>query len=168
MWRRIRYAEYVGTQLTRDAFRSQLPIVLLNFGGTALFCVFFAASVVDGNATLGLFSIGIFLLLLLGAVTGLRMLIGYLRPDRYPVVLDLRSDRGPQTRHQTDGSPEKPPVLWSQPSREPARRPLFVRVESAFWIAFLWLGAVFIWVVAAALLYGLVVGEFPRTGVPAR
>jgi hypothetical protein len=167
MWLRLRYAEYVGTRFTRDGFRSQLPIVLLHFGLTALFGVLFAASVVDGNAALGLLSIVLFLLFLLGAITGLRMLIGYLRPDRYPVVLDLWSDAGPQAEHKSNGSSARRAVLWSEASREPARRPLFERIEGAFWIAFLWLGAVFIWVVMAALLYGLVVGDFPQSEVPA-
>lgn len=167
MWLRICYAEYVGTRFTRDDVRSHVPVVLLNLGSTALFGVFLGASVVDESLPLALLSGSLFLVLLFFGVTGLRMLIGYFRTDRYPVMVDLRSDAGPQSGLESDHSPAKRVVLWSEPSREPTKRPFFDWLESRFWIAFLWIGAALIWVVVAALLYGLMVGEFPQVWVPA-
>lgn len=161
MWLRIRYAEHVGTRLTQHGFRLHLPGVFLQFGGAALFAAFLGAAVVDQDVPLVLIAGSVFLLFLLSGVTVARMLVGYLRPARYPVVLDLWSDTGAEPWQEAGGSRVKRAVLWSEPSREPAKRPLFRRIDDAFWIVILWFFSVFMWVVAAGLLYGLIVGDFP-------
>ena len=161
MWLRIRYAEHVGTRLTPRGFRLHLPGVSLQFGSAALFGAFLGAGVVGQDTPLTLIAGTLLLLFLLSGVTVVRMLVGYLRPARYPVVLDLWSDRGQEPWQEAGGSPATRAVLWSEPWREPARRPLLDRIGDAFWVAFLWLCSVSVWVVAALLFYGLFVGELP-------
>lgn len=167
MWLRIRYAEYVGTRFTREGARSHFPIVLLNFGGATVFGAFFGASVVQESLPLALLSGGLFLLLLLFSVTGLRMLVGYWRTGRYPVMLDLWSDSEPKPWRGTDCSPVGRAVFWSEPSREAVKPSLFSRLESALWLVFLWFCVLVVWLSALALLFGLIVGEFPHGASPA-
>ena len=161
MWLRIRYAEHVGTRLTPQGFRLHLPGVFLQFGGAALFGAFLGAGVVEKNVPLALVAATFVVLFLLSGVTVVRMLVGYRRTDRYPVVLDLWSDSGQEPWQEAGGSPASRAVLWSEPSRQPARRPLSDRTGDALWVAFIWLCSFFMWAVAVLLLYGLVVGDFP-------
>lgn len=166
MWLRIRYAEHVGTRLTRHGFRLHLPGVFLQFGTSLLFGAILGAGVVDQDFPLAMIAGSLFLLFLLSGVTVLRMLVGYLRSARYPVVLDLWSDRGPQPEHEVEDSPAWRAVLWSEPSRVPAKRPLFHRIDDVVWVVLIWLLSVLVWVVAALLLHGLIVGDFPGGGGP--
>ena len=132
-----------------------------------LFGGFFVRSLATRDVLGSLLGGGLVLLLGFCVVNGLRLLRGYYQSERYPIVLDLWSDSGPQPWTEGESSPVKRAVLWSEPEPEPAKLPLFERVESAFMLTLFWLLAVLMWIIAVAVLYGLISGDLHQGATPA-
>ena len=168
-WLRFRYAEYVGTRLTRLEFLTKIPIFLLISGVAVILGILASYAVAEGDIPAALMFGGIGLTALLSAVTSLRMLIGYLRPDRYPVVLDLESYSGPV---HWDEPPKsgffRRTVLWSESGPDPAdvapQAPASRRISDAIAIVVLWFLAVAVWLVDLLLLAVFVIGDLGPGG----
>ncbi|MPZ11553.1 MAG: hypothetical protein GEU89_15300 [Kiloniellaceae bacterium] len=141
-WFRLRYTEHLGAQLNRSGVRFAAPVFLCNFAILCLFSGYFVGAISHGDLTGGLLAGSLVLVLLLVVVTALRLLIGYFRRHHYSVVLDPEAESG----------------LGASDTRD--KFPILKRIVDGSVMAGLWVLTVIIWVIALAILYSMLVGDF--------